>query len=279
MQYLEKTHPEHGRCLFLDNGVIEVGIPLCFGLRVSHFSFCGKQNVFYEQPLAMKALTTDDGWRLRGGHRLWLAPECEEEYAPDNEPIAYRLTEDGIVITQKEDPALRVVKEMQLTLSENTVRITHRVTNTGDAPRTCALWAITVMAGGGVEHIPLAVREGGFDPLHRFSLWDHSCLGDVRVRYEKDEIVLTHMDIDARYKLGIGHPAGDVWYENGNTVFVKHFEIEKDREYPDGNVSFETFLGQYMVEVESLSPLYTLAPGAFAEHSECWTLLSKKEIV
>lgn len=263
----------------MDNGVVEVGVALDFGLRICHFSFFGKKNVFYEQPNDMTALTTEEGWRLRGGHRLWIAPECEEEYFPDNESIRYALTEDGAFFTQKEDPALRVVKEIRLQLKGNSVYLTHRVTNTGKVPRRCALWAISVMAPGGVEHIPLALREDGYDPLHRFSLWDHSSLGDERVLYKKDEIVLTHMDIDKRYKLGVGHPGGDARYENGDIVFVKHYAICTDREYPDGNVSFETFLSKYMVEVESLSPLYTLDPGGAAEHDEVWTLYPKKEII
>ena len=41
-----KTHPVHGECLYVDNGVIEIGVPLTFGIRVAHFSFVGEDNVF-----------------------------------------------------------------------------------------------------------------------------------------------------------------------------------------------------------------------------------------
>lgn len=278
MNVTQKTHPVHGRCLFLDNGVIEVGVPLDFGLRVCHFSFIGEKNVFFEQPNDMTALATEQGWRVRGGHRLWLAPEGPDVYAPDNDPISFTILPDGVEITQKEDPWLHVIKQMRLVLCGSSVRITHRVTNTAKVARCCSLWSISVMDGGGVEYIPLRVREGGFDPLHRFTLWDHSCLGDERATYKKDEIVLTHKPIDARYKLGVGHPAGDVRYENGNTVFIKHYELQEGREYPDGGMSYETFLCQYMTEVESLSPLYTLAEGESAEHDEVWTLQKKESI-
>lgn len=279
INYIEKQHPVHGKCLFLDNGVVEVGVPLSFGLRICHFSFVGEGNVFYEHPADADFFTTPDGWRLRGGHRLWLAPESAEDYAPDNAPILCKKVENGVEITQNEDPLQRVVKQMRIVLEGACVRVSHTVVNTAEAERSCALWAISVMAPGGVETVQLAVREGGYDPLHHFTIWDHSSLGDPRASYFKDKIVLTWQNVDRRYKLGVGHPVWPVRYENGDTVFVKHCELQKDRAYPDGGMSFETFLSNYMVEVESLSPLYTLKPGERATHDEVWTLLraGKKE--
>jgi len=276
IRYTEKNHPVHGKCLFLDNGVIEVGVPLDFGIRICHFSFVGEKNVFFEQPNEMTDLTTPAGWRVRGGHRLWLAPESQDIYAPDNDPVTVERVQGGVRITQREDRVLHVIKECTLTLAGESVHITHRITNTGDV-RTCALWAVSVMAPGGVEHIPLAVRSGGCDPLHRFAIWDHTTLGDERAEYRKDEVVLTHKPIDARYKLGVGHPAGDVRYVLPWVTFVKHYELQKDKCYPDGDVSFETFLCRHMTEVESLSPLYTLKTGESATHDEMWTLLRSRE--
>lgn len=271
MNYTEKIHPVHGRCLFLDNGVIEVGIPLDFGLRVCHFSFLGEQNVFFEQPNDMTELATPDGWRVRGGHRMWLAPESADVYAPDNDPISVERIPNGVRITQNEDTVLHAIKQFTLILDGESVRITHRLTNTGET-RTCSLWAISVMASGGVERIPLALREGGYDPLHRFAIWDHTSLGDVRADYRKDEIILTHMPIDARYKLAVGHPAADVTYTLPYAIFVKHYDLKTNMTYPDGDASFETFLCRHMTEVESLSPLYILETGESATHDEVWTL-------
>jgi hypothetical protein len=269
--YTEKIHPIHGKCLFLDNGTVEVGVPLSFGIRICHFSFVGERNVFFEQPNEMTDLTTPEGWRLRGGHRLWIAPESFDLYAPDNDPVRIERVENGVRITQREDPVLHVVKECTLTLAGERVHITHRIQNTGET-RTCALWAVSVLAPGGVERIPLAVRQGGCDPLHRFVIWDHTTLGDERAEYRKDEVVLTHKPIDARYKLGVGHPLGDVRYVLPWATFIKHYERKKDLCYPDGDVSFETFLCRHMTELESLSPLYTLQPQESASHDEVWTL-------
>ena len=259
--------------LFVDNGIIEVGIPLEFGLRVGHFSFCGGKNVFYEHPNDMTIFTTEQGWRIRGGHRLWLAPESEKDYCPDNSPISYRIEGESLVLTQQEDPALKVIKEFVLTFDGAKLQVKHRVTNTGNEPLECSLWAISVVAPGGTETINFARRDGGMDHWHRISMWDYTSLGDPRVTYTRDQIVIRHEPLEEKYKIGVGHPDGPVRYENGDTVFVKHFPVYEDKLYPDANVSFETFCSKYMMEIESLSPLGTILPGGDMDYTEVWELL------
>ena len=273
MAHCRKDHPVHGECLFADNGIIEVGIPLEFGLRIGHFSFCGGKNVFFEHPNDMTDFTTQEGWRLRGGHRLWLAPESDlDDYSPDNAPIHYRIEGDTILLTQQEDPRLHIIKQFILTFEGNQLHITHRVTNAGSAPLECALWAISVMAPGGTETIPLQRRDGGAAHCNRVSTWFYTDLGDPRATYTREEIVIRQQPMDQRYKVGIGHPSGPVCYENNGTVFAITYPVMPDQTYPDGNVSYETFCSRYMLEMESLSPLGTLFPGKTMEHPETWTL-------
>lgn len=275
MNHTVKNHPVYGKCLFADNGIIEIGVPLEFGLRVGHFSFCGEKNVFFEQPKDMTTFTTPQGWRLRGGHRLWLAPESEKDYCPDNEPIEYEIKNDTIVLTQKEDPWLKVIKQFVLSFDGTCLKVTHRITNTAETPLECALWAISVVAPGGTETIDFQRRDGGMDHWHRISMWDYTSLGDPRVTYTRDQIVIRHQPLEEKYKIGVGHPYGPVRYENGDTVFVKHFPVDPNKTYPDANVSFETFCSRYMMEIESLSPLETVLPGGHMEHAEVWELLRK----
>lgn len=277
MNVTKRNHSIHGECLFLDNGVLEVGVALNFGIRICHFSFLGKENVFYEHPISLDRFTTEDGWRLRGGHRLWLAPESDLVYAPDNEPVEYTLLDNGVEITQSPDERLGVIKKVTVEFDENSVCVKHKITNTRDDVLECALWPISVMAPGGVERIPLKKRSGGYDPLHCITIWDHSNFGDPRATYEKDQIILTHMDIDSPYKIGVGHPEGEISYTNKGMVFFKNYDMVEGAEYPDGSVSYETFLSKYMVEIESLSPLYTLCHGESAEHKEYWRLAFQED--
>lgn len=270
-----KNHAIYGKCLFADNGVIEVGIPLDFGLRVGHFSFAGEKNVFFEQPNDMEKFTTDKGWRIRGGHRLWIAPESPLTYCPDNEPISYTVSDDTVTLVQKEDPWLHIIKTFTLKFDGARLEIVHRIENLSEDELECSLWAISVMAAGGTEYIDLERRDGGMDHWHRISTWDYTSLGDPRATYTRDEIKIRHLPVDERYKIGVGHPFGPVRYENDGVVFKKYFAVEKDKIYPDANVSYETFFSQYMVEMESLSPLGRIGKGERMEHSEVWELLRK----
>ena len=269
------------KSLFLDNGIIEVGIPLNYGLRISHFSFYKGENVFFEQPMGMKDLTTEEGWRIRGGHRLWIAPESEKVYYPDNEPISYKLLRDetgeGVEIIQREDPWRHIKKSMKIFFhGKSGLKVLHKVENTSDKELCCSLWAISSMAPGGVEHIPLEIREDGMDHWHRISLWDYTNLGDPRAQYTREEIRLVHLPIAERYKIGVGHPFGPVWYKNGEVIFTKSFPFCREWKYPDGNVCYETFLCKHMVEMESLSRYETILPGDSMEHLEIWELRIQK---
>lgn len=273
MKREEIKHPEFGRSLYADNGIVEIIIPLEYGIRIGHFAFVNGENVFYCQPKNMTEFTTEQGWRLYGGHRLWLAPEQEDTYSPDNEPISYEIQDNKIIVTQPVDTRTKVRKSVHISFGDDaSVEITHRIENCGTESITRSLWCVSVVAPGGTEYIALGHQEDGMAHWHRISWWDHTCLGDVRATYKKDEIIIEHLPIDEKYKIGVAHPVEPVRYINQGIVFEKEYELQPDKEYPDGNVSFETFFCRHMAEIESLSPLYTLAPGESAEHTEIWRL-------
>ena len=107
-----ERHAVLGACLFTSNDVAEIGIPLDYGLRIGYFAFHGGSNVFFEQPADMADLSTPQGWRLRGGHRLWLAPESEKTYYPDNAPVKWQAEDGRITVVQPEDPCYEQVRGM-----------------------------------------------------------------------------------------------------------------------------------------------------------------------
>ena len=250
--------------LFVDNGTIEIGI---------HLSYVGEDNIFFEQPNDMTDLSTPEGFRVRGGHRLWIAPESDNVYYPDNQPISYEISGDSVWLTQDNDPWLEMIKKIKITfVDKETLQIDHEVTNTGEKFRRFSLWAITSLDAGGTEFIPLNLRDGGLDPLHRIPMWDYTNLGDKRAEYKRESITLRHEPLEEKYKIGVGHPAGPVTYTNKGVVFEKTFPICSDLAYPDGDVSFETFMCKHMVEVETLSPYGELFPGDTMNYREIWKL-------
>lgn len=269
-----KNHPVHGECLYVDNGIIEIGVPLSFGIRIAHLSFLGEENVFFVQPKDLEIPVGKLGFRLHGGHRLWLAPEGEFDYYPDNLPVEYQIKGNTVRLTQAEDPLLKVIKSVDLTLKGSKVTLTHRVYNTGERKKA-ALWSLSVMKGGGVTTVPLPQRTGGFNPLVHISAWDYTDIGDERIKFSKKEIKIYQKKGERNLKIGVGHPSGALRYENGNTVFVKNIPLFKDRTYTDGGVSAEIFVCDYMTEIEGLSPLKTISPSKTATYTETWELCRK----
>lgn len=270
------NHPVHGECLYVDNGIIEIGIPLSFGIRITHLSFVGEENVFFVQPNEMTDFALPSGWRVRGGHRMWLAPESPDDYYPDNDPVSYEIRGNSVCVTQREDPALSVVKSITLTLKGNRVTVTHKILNTGKTRRV-SLWGVSSMKIGGVITVPLKVREDGYDPNLHISAWDYTNLSDDRLVFSREEIKMYQRSADRKLKIGVGHPAGPVTYENGNTVFTKIIPFYPEKTYPDGGVSFEGFISNHMTEVEGLSPLKTVRHMKSASYKETWELSRKKE--
>ena len=271
-----KEYKHFGVCLFAENGDVKIGIPLNFGLRICYLSYKGSENLFFEQPKDMTDITTPEGWRIYGGHRLWLAPESSIIYYPDNDPITYELVGEKIILSQETDPWLKVNKVFEITLAKKSVKIKHIIKNVGDKPIKYSLWPVTSLDGGGVETIPLPTIKEGFKGSYHLTTWYHTSLGDERVEFSKKYIKLYHKPIKDNFKIGVGHPSGNVKYVNKGVVFEKSFKIYDKKNYADSNVSYETYFCEHMVEVESLSPLYTIKPNKTAVHTEKWILSKEK---
>ncbi len=265
------NHAEHGKCLYANNGIIEIGFPLDFGIRITHLSFVGEENVFFVHPLSMQNFTLESGWRLRGGHRLWVAPESPNNYYPDNQPIHYEIKGNTITLTQEKDELLNVVKSISLTLKSNKVEVNSKILNLGERKRL-ALWGLTVVKAGGVITVPLKEREDGYDPNLHISAWDYTDLSDERLKFSRKEIKIFQRKSSRRLKIGVGHPAGAITYENGDTIFKKHIPLFPNKNYADGGVSFEVFVSDYMAEIEGLSPIKNIAPMKTATYKETWEL-------
>ena len=57
----------------------------------------------------------------------------------------------------------------------------------------------------------------------------------------------------------------------GNTFFCKTVTPPRvGANYPDDGCNFETYTNHEMLEIESLGPLVTLAPGESSAHQERW---------
>ncbi len=279
------THAGYN-ALRLSNGDAELVIPLDVGPRVLVYRLAGGPNVLKEWPDQL-GRSGEPRWVPRGGHRLWTSPEdLTRTYAPDNVAIGYEETPGGVRLLPPPDARHGIQKEITLTLAPSGARVTldHRITNVGDSTATLAPWALTVMAPGGTEIIPLPPKRphpgppenasgpGDYAPNQNLTLWPFTDLADPRWHLGSRYILLRQQPNPAPTKIGLMHAGGWVAYQVAGHLFVKRIPVEPGGTYPDRGCNLETFTNADMLEIESLGPLTDLPPGRGVDHSETWDL-------
>lgn len=273
--------------LRIANGDAELIVTLDVGPRILSYRLAGGTNVFKEYADQLGG-TGEPEWMIRGGHRLWAAPEdTTRTYFPDNGPVAHQEVAPGVVRFNPAPEArygLQKAIDVRLEPAGSRVTVTHRITNVGQAPTRLAPWALSVMAPGGMEIIPLPPKRphpgspknarsaADFAPSLLVAAWPFTDFQDPRWRFGSHFIALKQDASRGATKLGLAHTQGAVGYLNGGTLFVKRFAYETGKLYPDFGVNFETFTNEDMLEMESLGPLVELGPGQTAEHAERWEL-------
>jgi hypothetical protein len=272
----------------LTNGDAELIATLDVGPRIIGYRLSGGKNMFKEYPEQL-GRSGESEWMIRGGHRLWAAPEeVERTYALDNGPVKWRELGPGSVrLTPAPETAFGLLKEMDLKLDPagSRVTVTHRIKNVGSKPTELAPWALSVMAPGGIEIIPLPPKKphpgspknarsaDDFAPNQLLRLWPFTDLKDPRWSFGAKYITLRQDPSRGPTKLGLAHRMGSVGYLNGGTLFVKRLGFQEGKgPYPDGGCNFETFTNEDMLEIESLGPLVRLMPGESVELEEHWQL-------
>jgi hypothetical protein len=273
--------------LRLSNGDAELIITLDVGPRIISYRLAGGKNVFKNYPEQL-GKSGEKVWQTRGGHRLWVGPEdLTRTYAPDNGPVQHEEQSGGVRLRPAPDTPYGIQKEMTVRLESRGSRVTvlHRISNVGQEPTELAPWALTVLAPGGVEIIPLPPKHPhpgppqnarspkDFAPDQLLSLWPFFDFKDPRWSFGSRYITLRQDAKRGPTKIGLAHRMGWIGYLNGDTLFVKRFGYEDGRVYPDNGVNFETFTNEDMLEMESLGPMTKLPPGKTVEHTEHWELI------
>lgn len=275
--------------LQLANDTVELLVTLDVGPRILSFRWLDGTNLFKEFDDQL-GRSGEAEWKIRGGHRLWTAPEDARSYVPDNGPVTWRRLDKPVPTVQimaPPDQTHGIQKEMDLLLplSGSRVTVTHRLRNVGRKSTILAPWALTAMAPGGLAIVPLPVKRLHPGTFHQASspqeywanqrliLWPFFDFTDPRLQLGRHFITLRHDPaISTPIKFGLEHVAGWVAYLNRGTLFVKWIPYQEDAGYPDHGCNFETFCNGDMLEIESLGPIQTLLPGQRVELTETWEL-------
>jgi hypothetical protein len=265
-------------CYRVSNGEIELIVTGDVGPRVIRLGFPGGQNLFkeYADQIGKKGEAT---FQLRGGHRIWVAPEqLVTTWALDNARVTIEIKDGVLEATEPVEPTTGLQKQIivKMAASGATVEVLHRVKNTNPWTIEFAPWALTIMAPGGTGisgFPPRGKHPQVLEATNPLTMWAYTDLSDPRWRITKKYIAL-RQDSQAKepQKIGLFNPHTWAAYLLGSELFVKEMKADPARTYTDFGCSFETFTNNEMLEMETLGPLQKVEPGAAAEHVEHWSL-------
>lgn len=266
-------------CYRLSNETVEVVVATDVGPRVLAYGFRGGDNVFGEVPEALVSTALGD-FKPWGGHRLWTAPEVNpRSYAPDNSAVEFEFVgESKVRLIGPVEPHTGVQKVISVTLDAegSGVTVRHRLLNHGSWAIDVSLWALTILRAGGEAVLPQEpFRSWGnyLAPARPLVLWHYTDLTDARLTLGRKFVrVRTDGAAEDPQKIGLMNKQGWAAYLRGATLFVKRFPYAEGADYPDYGCNTEVFTAGSFIEIESLSPLRRLEPGATASHEERWHL-------
>lgn len=267
-----------GKTLELEYGDLLMSVTIDVGPRIISFSRRLGQNIMFndvEDEVSKdvsKYFGEGNVWHLYGGHRIWASPEMETTYIPDNDPVKYEIKGNSVELFPVTWPKVGLKPFMKISfLAENKVSVSMSLTNTGNSKRI-ALWALTVLKPGGKMEAYLPKTDTGYLPNRNLVMWPYASITDKRFSFSDDKLtVQSNVKASSPFKVGFYTDKGKISYTLGKELFTKTFEV-KAGEYPDMNCNVETYTSHLIHEVETLSPLVSLAKGDSILHEEIWTL-------
>jgi len=257
------------------SGDAELIVTLEVGPRVLHYGPVGGPNLFYVNQADAGSTAAAD-YRFYGGHRLWIGPEePEKTMQPDNDPVDYSVEGDTHVFASRADK-FHIRKTIRITpIPSHGFRVEHIIHNDGVYPSELAAWALSMCATGTVA-FPQAPFEAHTDrllPTRPLVLWGYTKLGDPRWTWGDRVGRLRQDATGGPQKIGTYVSQGYSAAEVHGQLFLKRFGGPEGQTYPDLGCNFETFTNQQFIEMESLAPLTTIAPGGHTVHTETWYLV------
>ena len=285
VNYEVKEYASFGKCVCIDNGAMEVYVTVDIGPRIIKLNLAGKENmmfndnardIYHDEPNLKDMFGADACWNIYGGHRFWVSPEKHPEtYYPDNEPVEYTVEGNIFVFYAPKQIFTGWQEKIILTVHETEAKasVKHVLTNMSDRTQTGAIWGLNVTDKGGRAVVKQAVEDTDLLANRTLMLWPYNVMTDKRF-YMDDEYFALSQDVNAKipFKIGTNNTNGSAVCLNHDTAFCIRWPHIPGAAYPDNGCSVEMYSCEHFLEVETLSPLYTLKPGESCEHTEFWAL-------
>ena len=265
-------------CFKISNGTVEIIITSDIGPRIMRYGFAGGQNFFWNDPAGLGKSGEPD-WQLRGGHRVWVAPEdLTYTYPPDNSPVEIKIDGGVLTATQPVEKATGIQKQLvvKMDASGSGVTVIHRLTNKSAFPLEFSVWALSMMAqnGHGITGFPpRGTHDEILQPTNPLVMWAYTYLNDSRWTYTKKYLVLRQdPKREDPQKLGLINRKTWAAYLLNGEMFLKRSDADPSKAYPDFNCSFEMYTADKFLELETLGPITKVPAGGTIEHTERWSL-------
>lgn len=84
LTYDIKNYATFGKCVCIENDLMELYVTIDLGPRIIKFNLKGKQNmmfndderkIYHDEPNLKEMFGKDARWDIYGGHRFWISPE------------------------------------------------------------------------------------------------------------------------------------------------------------------------------------------------------------
>ena len=254
----------------------EAGLRL---IRVMLKNSARPENVLAETP-HVSWPTPHGAYFLRGGHRLWHAPEAAPRSSiPEPPEIEVSDVPDGVCLTQPTEPTTGIRKRLEIHLAPDRPAMTlfHTLQNDGLWPVELAPWAITQLALGGVAILPQpreSLDPHSLRPNRCLVLWPYTTFADPRVELHDDHWLVHGQSQLPPCKIGYLNRHGWAGYLRNGTLLIKRFRPEADKPHPDDGCNTEVYCNDLSLELETLGALCSLAPGQSTTHVEQWEFLA-----
>lgn len=265
-------------CYRVTNGEVELIVTSDVGPRIMRYGFAGGQNLLKEFTEQL-GKTGEKEFQLRGGHRVWKAPEDPiATWAPDNVPVQITVTPTGLTAREPVEPLTGLQKEIAVDMapSGTAVKVTHRIYNKGLFPLEFAPWGLTMMAQGGIAVTgfpPRGKHPQVLEATNPLVMWAYTDLSDKRWTFTRKYLLLRQDPNNPEpQKLGLHNPRTWAGYFLKGELFLKQFQPGPASSHPDFGCSFETFTNADFLEIETLGPMTKVPPGGSVTHIENWSL-------
>ncbi|GAB4270545.1 MAG: hypothetical protein Kow0080_15120 [Candidatus Promineifilaceae bacterium] len=267
----------------LENELIALDYLTTVGPRIVRFFLKEtKENWLAELP--EKYWNTPHGrFHIRGGHRLWHAPEnATRTYIPDNDPVMITLINHGVILTQNIEPETHIRKRMTILIDPAQAKVTihHTLENHGKWAVQLAAWPITMMKLGGTAVIPqktTTADKDGLLPNRHLVLWPYASWLDGRLHLDDALITVDGRAALPPLKIGCFTPHNWLGYIRGSSLFLKQFQPRPAKPHADMNCNVEIYVNDEILELETQSPLMKLLPQESLTHTETWHLFTNQQ--